>query len=88
VPKAKREYGYYVLPILHGDTIIGRIDPIMNRKEQVLNVHNVYAEPGAPMTQKVGKAVGREIEQLAKFLGAKTIAYGENVPEGWKKGLK
>jgi uncharacterized protein YcaQ len=88
VPKDKRKYGYYVLPILHGDRLIGRIDPTMNRKESVLNVHNVYAEPGAPMTQKVGKAVGQEIEQLATFLGAKRIEYGENVPEGWREALK
>src|ERR1051326_2117131 len=32
VPKAKREYGYYVLPILRGDRIIGRIDPVFERR--------------------------------------------------------
>jgi uncharacterized protein YcaQ len=88
VPKAKREYGYYVLPILHGDRLIGRIDPIMNRKEKVLNVHNVYAEPDAPLNGDTGKAVARTIEDLAAFLGAKTIVYGDNVPKAWKKVLR
>jgi len=87
VPKEKRQYGYYVLPILHGDQLIGRIDPLMNRKQHTLEVNNVYAEPDAPVNGETGKAVGRAIEELATFLGAKTIAYGENVPEGWKRAL-
>ena len=36
VPKEQRKYGYYVLPILHGDKLIGRIDPAMDRKRKVL----------------------------------------------------
>src|SRR5205814_195791 len=35
VPKAKREYGYYVLPILHGERLAGRIDPLFERKTGV-----------------------------------------------------
>jgi len=83
VPAARREYGYYVLPILHGDRLIGRIDPRMDRKKKRLNVMNVYAEPDAPMTAGTGRAVSGAIEELATFLGAKEIAYGENVPAGW-----
>ncbi len=88
VPKAKRKYGYYVLPILHGDEIIGRIDPTMNRKEKTLYIHNVYTEPNVLMNGETGKAVAGAIEGLAAFLGAKAIAYGENVPKGWKQALK
>jgi uncharacterized protein YcaQ len=88
VPKDKRKYGYYVLPILHGDRLIGRIDPTMDRKMNVLHVHNVYAEPDAPMTAEMGKAVAGAIEEMATFLGAKTIVYGENAPKGWRQALK
>jgi uncharacterized protein YcaQ len=88
VPKEKRQYGYYVLPILHGDQLVGRIDPLMNRKANTLEVNNVYAEPDAPVNAETGKAVARAIEELATFLGATTIAYGANVPTGWKKALR
>lgn len=88
VPKDKRKYGYYVLPILHGERIIGRIDPMMDRKAKRLNINNVYAEPGAPMNAATGKAIAGTIEDLAAFLGAREIAYGENVPEGWHKALR
>jgi hypothetical protein len=87
VPKPKRQYGYYVLPILHGDRLIGRIDPLMNRKAKRLEVNNVYAEPDAPMDAGTGQAVAGAIQELATFLGAESIAYGENVPAGWKPAL-
>jgi uncharacterized protein len=46
VPAAKREYGYYVLPILHGDRLVGRIEPAFDRKERKLEVKGVWWEPG------------------------------------------
>lgn len=47
-PKAKRQFGYYVMPILHGERLIGRIDPKFERKTGVLHVHAVFAEDNAP----------------------------------------
>ncbi len=82
VPKAKREYGYYVLPILYGDRLIGRIDPKMDRKTNTLQIDNVYAEPNAPKYKKTVQEIGRAVQSLAKFLGATQIAWG-NVPEMW-----
>jgi uncharacterized protein YcaQ len=46
VPKAKREYGYYVLPILRGDRIVGRIEPVWNRKTKELSVLGTWWEKG------------------------------------------
>jgi uncharacterized protein len=44
VPKAKREYGYYVLPILVGDRIVGRIEPVFNRKTRMLDVVGAWGD--------------------------------------------
>jgi hypothetical protein len=85
VPKPKRRWGYYVLPILHGDQLVGRIDPEMDRENNILKVNAVYAESGAP---KIGKEVRGAIESLATFLGAKEINYNKrNLPTVWKREL-
>lgn len=86
VPKHKRQYGYYVLPILHGERLIGRIDPMMNRKAKRLEVYNVYAEPDAPAD--AGQAVRTAIEELGAWLGATDIAIGESVPDVWRGALR
>jgi uncharacterized protein YcaQ len=69
VPKAKREYGYYVLPILHGDRIVGRIEPVHDRKENVLRVNGVWWEPGQKPV-----SLDRPLRSLAKFVGATRVA--------------
>ena len=86
VPKPKRKYGYYVLPILHGDQLIGRLDPEMDRERGQLRVNGVWAEPGAPAS--AGAAVARAVEDLAAFLGAREILYNRRrVPSLWKRAL-
>ncbi len=84
VPKDKREFGYYVLPILHGDRLIGRIDPAMDRKHHRLTINALYAEPDAPMTDEAAQAIAAAITNLATFLGATDIVYPATVPAGWE----
>jgi uncharacterized protein len=84
VPKPQRQYGYYVLPILRGDRLIGRIDPTMDRKAKRLTINAIYAEPDAPMSLQVARDIAAAIQNLASFLGAQEIAYGDQIPEGWK----
>ncbi len=85
-PKVKRQYGYYVLPILHGDQLIGRIDPTMDRKHKRLTINAVYAEPNAP--KNAGKTIASTIEELGGFLGANEIVYSDQVPGMWKRSLQ
>ncbi len=82
VPAAKREYGYYVLPILHGDQLIGRVDSKMDRHSNTWHIHNIYAQPGAPGNKKTVKAVGTAVQNLATCLGATQITWG-NLPPDW-----
>jgi len=71
IPSAKREFGYYVMPILHGDRLIGRIDPVFDRKSKTFRVNAVYAEPDAPPSAAAG--VAKAIRDLALGVGAKRI---------------
>jgi uncharacterized protein YcaQ len=68
VPKPKREYGYYVLPILRGDRLIGRIDPVLDRKTGVLQVKGIWWEPGAKPV-----SLHKPLSSLATFIGADSI---------------
>jgi uncharacterized protein YcaQ len=70
VPKAKREYGYYVLPILRGDRLIGRIEPVFDRKEGVLRVESVHWQPGAKPV-----SLTKPLRELAAFVGAGSIEH-------------
>jgi uncharacterized protein len=68
VPKAKREFGYYVLPILAGDRLVGRIEPVLDRRAGVLHVNNVWWEPGVRPV-----SLDRPLRSLARFVGADRI---------------
>ncbi len=68
VPKAKREYGYYVLPVLRGDRLVGRIEPVHERKSGVLRVLGTWWEPGVKPV-----SLARPLRDLARFLGAGSI---------------
>jgi uncharacterized protein YcaQ len=81
VPKAKREYGYYVLPILHGDRLVGRIEPVFDRKEGVLRVVGLWAQPNAVAGD--GPGIGDALRELAGWLGADRIRLEAHVPKPW-----
>ncbi len=65
VPQLKREYGYYVLPILHGDRLVGRIEPRWDKKTRELTVTNTWWEPGVkPVSLK------KPLRDLARWLAS------------------
>jgi hypothetical protein len=85
VPKAARRYGYYVLPILHGDRLIGRVDPALDRTTGRLVVHAIHAEPGAPAS--AAPAVATALGELASFLGATGVDLRQPPPAVWRTGF-
>ncbi|NQY55767.1 MAG: winged helix-turn-helix domain-containing protein [Ilumatobacteraceae bacterium] len=68
VPKAKRKYGYYVLPILIGDGLAGRVDLKADRAEGVLRVLGLFAEDHADRAA-VRAAIEPELEAMSTWLG-------------------
>jgi uncharacterized protein YcaQ len=87
VPKAKREYGYYVLPILHNEQLIGRVDAQMDRQQNQLLINAVYAQEDAPRDTAVAQQIGQAAGELAEFLGANRIVWGE-IPSFWQVAAK
>ncbi len=87
LPEHKRKFGYYVLPILWGDRLIGRIDPRLDKENEKLIINSVHAEPGATDDKEVASKIAEKIEQLGEFLGAKQVVYTPRVPKAWKKSL-
>ncbi len=85
-PPARREFGYYVLPVLHGERLVGRIDPVYGRRAGRLAVNAVYAEPDDPA--EAGQGVATAIAELASWLGAGQIALGERRPALWDRALR
>ena len=66
-PKAKRVYGYYVMPILHGSELVGRIDPKVDRKRRRLILHNLHLERGVKLTGALNRGLIRAIEEFMAF---------------------
>lgn len=85
VPKAKRRWGYFVLPILHGDRLIGRVDPRFDREARVLHLNAVHAEEGTKASD--GAAAGRAVRELADWLGAREVVVGGPVPSAWRRSI-
>ncbi|MER9893589.1 winged helix-turn-helix domain-containing protein [Mesorhizobium sp. M0119] len=70
-PAEKRRYGYYVLPFLLGDSIVGRVDLRADRPAGVLRVHAAYAEPGAP--PQTAAELFEELKLMQGWLGLERI---------------
>lgn len=66
-PAAKRRWGYFALPILHGDRLVGKLDAKADRRAGVLRVNAIHEDE--PFTDEVAAAVDAEIADLADWLG-------------------
>jgi hypothetical protein len=66
-PAAKRRWGYYALPVLYGDRLVGKLDATADRKAGVFRVSAVHQD--VPFTADMSAAVADEINALATWLG-------------------
>jgi uncharacterized protein YcaQ len=71
-PKDKRRWGYFALPVLHEDRLVGKVDATADRRRSVLDVHAVHED--VRFTRAMMNAVDRELEELASWLGLETIS--------------
>jgi len=71
-PEAKRKFGYYVLPILYGDRLVGRIEPRFDRATKELAILGLWFEKGfdAAQDKEFLRALGGALEAYKRFVGA------------------
>jgi uncharacterized protein YcaQ len=67
VPKAKRKYGYFCLPILRGNRFVARLDAKADRKTGVFHVMNLYLERSVKNREALSTALSAELQRFAKF---------------------
>src|SRR5262249_34605742 len=65
-PAAKRRWGYYALPVLHEDRLVGKVDAAADRKQSVLRLTAIHQD--VKFTKSTTRAVQAELEELAAWL--------------------
>ena len=70
-PAAVRRWGYFALPVLHGDRLVGKVDALADRKASVLRVNAIHED--VKFSRAVARGVQAELEDLAAWLGLDTI---------------
>ncbi|MDF2858146.1 MAG: hypothetical protein K0Q87_3997 [Neobacillus sp.] len=73
-PAIKRNYGYYVLPLLYGESFIGRAEIIAEKKTGTLVVKNIWYENGVKQTTQLRTALNSCFQRFAIFNGCDTIS--------------
>ena len=75
VPEAKRQFGYYTLPILAGNDLVGRVDLKHERKQGVLDVKSLWKEAGIEKAELAGITAGlkTELKLAAGWIGAQKV---------------
>lgn len=74
-PKAKRRWGYFAMPVLHGDRLIGKIDATAHRDAGALVVHAIHRD--VKWSSAMTDAVDAELHSLASWLGLDRVAVDE-----------
>jgi uncharacterized protein YcaQ len=75
VPEAKRQYGYYVYPVLRGDRVAGRIDVKADRERDALVVRAFWPEKGIRISRVLQVKLEAELERLRRFSGTARVEF-------------
>jgi uncharacterized protein YcaQ len=86
-PAPKRIYGYFTLPILHGDQLVGRLDPKAHRKDGIFEVKSIHLEPGVPLTDELVTGLRDTLTRLAAWHKTPELVIRESNPPKLKTAL-
>jgi hypothetical protein len=82
VQAPKRRWGYYVLPILFGDRLVGRIEPRFERATRTMRIAGIWFEDGfRPMEERhFVPALSETLRAYRSFVGARTVSWPRTRP--------
>jgi len=83
VPEKKREFGYYVLSILHDGALVGRLDPKLHRDRAELEIRSIHLEPGFRRDAHFDAGFAEALRSLGEFVAAEQVT----LPKGWRRLL-
>ncbi len=87
-PGPKRKYGYFTLPILHGDRIVGRLDPKAHRKEKMLEIRAIHLEPEVIITDELVSGLNSTLQDFATWHGLDEVVVQPLGSKALAKALK
>jgi uncharacterized protein YcaQ len=87
-PREKRIHGYFALPILVGDQIVGTLEPSLDRTTGTLRILQGHSTPAVPVEAGTGGSINQAVHELAAFVGARRVAYGNRLPKDWRASLR
>lgn len=88
MPKHKRHHGYFVLPILFGESFVGRLDPKADRTNKTLIIRRLAIEPGFISCDCLVPELGRASNEFARFNGCESVRLETVEPTGLMASLK
>lgn len=80
-PVHEREYGYYVLPVLHGDRFVARFEPGRDKEGGVLQIKQWWWEPGIEPNEPLQAELHRCVQRFLRYLDCETIEIDRNVAQ-------
>jgi uncharacterized protein YcaQ len=85
VPKHLRVRGFWAMPILHQDQLIGTVDPKVDRQSGVLEVVTFHLERDAPRDRSTRRAIEDAVDDLAAFVGAREVAWPKGIASSYSR---
>ena len=81
VPPNQREFGYYVLPILHDGRLVGRLDPKLQPDRGELEIKALHLERGFQRDRRFDRGLAEALHSLYEFVRSERL----ELPEGWQQ---
>lgn len=87
-PEARRQYGYFSLPILHNGEMVGRLDPKAHRKAGVMEIKSLHLEPGIKPTADLVAGLRDVLGRFASWHGTPEVTVAGSNPASLKRALR